>query len=225
MWRIDPTGGTPTATLLTDLNSLIVTETINRDNAVGVALPGTQAESQSSGLSSSAGSFNFGWPPGCQASFDLNNTCLYSFGVAYPAGMFPDGSTAVVTPTETSEAVWALRTPPGNPFAGTEIAPVAGQNGHGIIFSAQCLLDGVPCAVSNTALSYTISTTWKSSQANYCGLGPGLLKADPIGSNNWVDTLTQCSTLNPDPTYGTKGKTTCTSSSLPSAVSNHLKIF
>lgn len=213
VWRIDPTSGGATATLIADLNSLISSELISVDGAFGVAVPGTAGETQSTGLSSGGGSFNFGWPPGCTPAYDSTNTCIYSFGVAYPPGMFPDGSTAVVTPTATSEAAWALRTPPGNPYNGTQIAPVAGENGDGIIFSAFCTYQGAACPVPSGTLTYTTTTTWKSSQSSYCGSGPGLLKADPIGSDNWADVLNTCSTLSPDPTYGTKGTSTCSSSS------------
>jgi sugar lactone lactonase YvrE len=211
VWRIEPGGGT--AVKIADLSGSDLG--LNSDNAVGVALPPTQGETQSAGVSSAAGFFSFVWPEQCgSASFP----CLYTFRIDYPAGMFPDGGTAFVTPTDATEADWAGRTPPGNPFNGTQLAPVAGQNGSGIIFSAKCLMsDNSPCPVPNPSLSYTITTTWKSSQAasqaNYCTLGPGLLKADPIGSDNWINTLTDCSTVSSDPTYGTKGKTTCTSSS------------
>lgn len=211
VWRIEPGGAT--AVEIADLGALYGAEGhsgLNSDNAVGVALPATQGETQSTSVSSAAGSFNFSWPVGCPT---VASPCLYTFGVQYPAGMFPDGGTAVVTPNETTEADWAGRTPPGNPFNGTQIAPVAGENGSGIIFSAQCVLNNAPCPVPNPSLSYTISTTWKSSQSSYCTLGPGLLKADPIGSDNWANTLTGCTIVSPDPTYGTKGKTTCTSSS------------
>jgi hypothetical protein len=194
VWIIGPGGGTPVK--LADLNALVTEggSGLTNDNAVGVALPPTQGETQTAPLSSSAGSFNLSWPEACGPT---TFQCLYTFGISYPAGMFPDGSEAVVTPNDTTEAQWALRTPPGNPFNGTQIAPVAGENGSGVIFSAQCLLSNSPCPVPNPSLSYGISTTWKSSQATYCNLGPGLLKADPI--------------VSPDPTYGTKGTSTCSS--------------
>lgn len=210
VWRIDQGTDGPTATLLADLHALVTAggSGLTNDNAVGVALPPTQGETQTAPLSSGAGSFTLSWPVGCPTP---TIPCLYTFGISYPAGMFPDGSEASVTPNDTTEAQWALRTPPGNAFNGTQIAPVAGENGSGIIFSAQCLLSNSPCPVPNPSLSYGISTTWKSSQANYCNLGPGLLKADPIGSDNWVNTLTGCSVVSPDPTYGTKGTSTCSS--------------
>lgn len=210
VWIIPPGGGTPVE--LADLPTAYAGGDnglgLNSDNAVGIALPPTQGETQTAPLSSAAGSFTLSWPVGCPTP---SIPCLYTFGITYPAGMFPDGGEAVVTPNDTTEAQWALRTPPGNPFSGTQIAPVAGENGSGVIFSAQCLLSNSPCPVPNPSLSYGISTTWKSSQADYCSLGPGLLKADPIGSDNWVNTLTGCSVVSPDPTYGTKGTSTCSS--------------
>lgn len=205
LWRIDPGNGTASATLLADLNSLIATEIVNDDEALGVAVAATSGPTKTATLHSTSGSFTFSWDGG-----------RYTFGVQYPSGMFPEGSTAIVTPTETTEAAWASRTcaPPNTAFCGTQIAPVAGENGDGIIFSAQCVFNGSPCPVpSDTTLSYTVSTTWKSSQSAYCSSGPGLLKADPIGSDNWVNTLTTCTILSPDPTYGTKGTSSCTSTS------------
>ena len=44
-------------------------------------------------------------------------------------------------------------------------------------------------------------------------LGSGALESRPESARTTGLTPHQCSTLNPDPTYGTKGKTTCTSSS------------
>jgi YVTN family beta-propeller protein len=172
---------------------------------VAIAPAGTQPP-QSAGLSSAGGSFNFGWPPSCKPN-QTPNTCDYTFGVTYPAGMFQDGSTATVTPTEITQAAWAQRTPEGNPYFGTDIAQVAGKGGKGVVFSADC---SGPCASPNSStLSYTTRTTWKSSQANYCGSGPGLLRADPIGSDNWVNTLINCTQISSDPTYGNGGTTKC----------------
>lgn len=214
VWRIDPpiNGVGPTGTMLVDL--VAEGDAVQSDQAVGIALPGTPGPTQTANLSSAAGSFNFGWPVGCNPNASPSD-CTYTFGVSYPAGMFPDGSTASVLPTATSEAGWALRTPVGNPYHGTLLAPVAGEDGAGIIYSAECLLaNGLPCGVpANTALTYTTSTTWKSGQPNYCGSGPGLLKADPIGSDDWVDTLTSCTVISLDPTYGAKSKSKCTTSS------------
>lgn len=217
VWRIDPGTEAPTATLLADLNALLAggNSGLTNDNAVGVALPPTQGETQTAPLSSSAGSFTLSWPENCPITLPDSTVvpCQYTFGITYPAGMFPDGSEASVTPNDTTEAQWALRTPPGNPFNGTQIAPVAGENGSGVIFSAQCLLSNSPCPVPDPSLSYDIASSWKSSQASYCNLGPGLLKADPISSNNWINTLTGCTIVSPDPTYGTRGTATCTSTS------------
>jgi YVTN family beta-propeller protein len=174
---------------------------------VAIAPSGTQPP-QSAALSSAGGSFNLGWPVGCVQSNGSTANCDYTFGVTYPAGMFLDGSTATVTPKETTQAEWALRTPPENPYFGTDIALVKGKGGKGVIFSADC---SGPCAAPNSSTeSYNIATTWKSPQANYCNLGPGLLKADPNGSNFWVNTLINCTQIGSgDPTYGTGGTTKC----------------
>jgi sugar lactone lactonase YvrE len=225
VWRIDP-GATPTATPLLDLQAAaaVAVTGLTSSQAIGLALPGTQGPTQTAGLSSAAGSFNFGWPVGCHPNL-IPTDCTYTFGVSYLSGTFPDGSTASVFPTITSEFGWALRTPPGNLYNGTLIAPVAGENGGGPIFSAQCLLGGSPCPVPNPALTYTVATTWKSSQPGYCTSGPGLLKADPIGSNNWVDTLNNCTVISPDPTYGGKGTSKCTSSSCLSDWANVFDIM
>jgi hypothetical protein len=175
---------------------------------------GTAYPTQTATLSAAGGSFNLGWPPGCNVSA-ASPPCNFTFGITYPAGMYPQGATAAIAPTDTSQATWASRTPPGNPFAGTQIAPVAGQNGDGIIYSASCTYAGASCPppANFEDFVYTVSTTWMSSQVNYCGSSPGLLKADPIGSDNWVDTLVSCTEISPDPTYGNKGSSNCTSSS------------
>jgi hypothetical protein len=39
------------------------------------------------------------------------------------------------------------------------------------------------------------------------------LKADPIGSDDWINTLTSCTVISLDPTYGAKSKSKCTTSS------------
>jgi YVTN family beta-propeller protein len=174
--------------------------------AIGPAPSGAQPP-QSAGLSSAGGSFNFGWPIGCNPN-QTPNTCDYTFGVTYPAGMFQDGSTATVTPNEITQAEWAQRTPEGNPYSGTDIAQVLGKGGKGVVFSADC---SGPCASpTSSTKSYNIKTTWKSAQTNYCGSGPGLLDADPIGSNNWVNTLINCTQISSDPVYGTGGTHKCT---------------
>jgi sugar lactone lactonase YvrE len=180
--------------------------------ALGIALGPTSAPSQPATLFSSGGSFNLGWPVGCVQPNGSTANCSYTFGIKYPKGMFQDGSTATVTPKETTQADWALRTPVGNAYHGTSIAPVAGEGGYGFIFSADCVNISSTCASPNSStLSYDIATTWKSSQANYCGSGPGLLSAEPIGSKNWVNTLINCTQISSDPTYGSGGTKKCPS--------------
>jgi hypothetical protein len=220
VWRVDPANGEigPTVNLLASVGT-----------AIGLALPATKEETQTVGLLAGGGSFTLGWPIGCPTT---TLPCTYTFGVTYPAGMFPEGATANVTPTDATEADWTSRTctSPNTTFCGSQIAPVAGEDGSGIVFSAKCLKsDNSPCEGYSTnpslaSLTYTVSTSWKSSQTNYCGLGPGLLKADPIGSDTWANTLTNCTVISPDPTYGTKGTTRCSSTSCLSDWANVFNI-
>jgi Legume lectin domain len=154
---------------------------------------------QTANLSPTGGSFNLSWENG-----------TYTFGATYPAGMFPANSKVRVIPKETTQPEWKLRTPEGNPYNGTFIAPVRKNgNGSGIIFSADCIMlsDGSPCPGPSTPLSYNVNTTWQSSQLGHCSSGPGLLSAD--SDNTWVNTLIKCTQISPDPVYGTGGTKKC----------------
>jgi hypothetical protein len=232
VWRIDPAGSapnctdssTPCATLLANLNSLYTSEgsPLTSDNAVGVAVPETQGLTQFATITTTTAVVNFGWPLGCNAAFSSSNTCLYTWGVTAPEpGTFPTCSTVnpctiSAFPTYTTEAQWVARTctAPNTTFCGTKLAPVAGLNASGIVYTAMCTQNGSSCPVPTNYqdFSYTSSTTWKSSQPHYCALGPGYLRAD-IGQDNWINTWLLCSTLEPEPTYGNGGGAHCTSTS------------
>ena len=175
-------------------------------------MPPTQGETETKDLPPGPATVPFGWPVGCDPLANpLNSThgnCEYTWVITYPAGAFPTGSTASVTPNETSQADWTARTCSPTPFCGTQIAPVAGENGDGIIFSADCAgPGGSPCTTSNTEI-YMVQNGWETSQPSYCESGPLFLKADPIGSDNWQDVLTSCQE-SPDPGAGTTGTTKC----------------
>jgi hypothetical protein len=143
-------------------------------------------------LSSGAGSFNFGWPPGCDPTATSGPTvCAHSYGITYPPGMFGSGAIVTIIPTETTQAGWALRTPAGNPYFGTQLAEVTGFNGNGFIYSATCT-PTADCPPANSPLVYSITTKWQSPDTAYCTEHPQLLKADPIGSDNWIGTLMEC---------------------------------
>ena len=138
---------------------------------------------------------------GGTARFIFQNN-LYNIVFQYPAGYIPnDGTTysLTVTPLQTSQAAWGGRTPDDNPYHGTQLAPVAGLGGDGIIYRAVCVNQfGNPCP-PNSDLSYTITTSWKGDP----GTNPAFLKAE-IGSNTWENVFVSYSPTRtdggPDPT-------------------------
>jgi Big-like domain-containing protein len=149
-------------------------------------------------LSSGAGSFNFGWPAGCIPAIDgTAGNCSHTYGLTYPSNMFQTGDIVTITPTETSQADWVLRTS-GNGFAPSHLAEVLGYGGDGFIFSASCMRGASPCTFPPNNY-YTTTSAWHSPDApgTWCTFGAGknnpqLLKADPIGSNNWIGILIAC---------------------------------
>jgi hypothetical protein len=155
-------------------------------------------------LTPAAGSFTFGWPFGCDPNATSGPAvCSHSYGINYPANMFPAGAQVVITPTQTTQATWTTRTG-GTTFAGTQLAAVVGFGADGFIYSASCTTsDGQPCTFPPNN-SYTTTVKWQSpdASATWCTTGPGgnnpqLLKADPIGSSNWIGTLISCSDGSP----------------------------
>jgi probable HAF family extracellular repeat protein len=139
---------------------------------------------------------------GGTASFIFNNN-VYNIVYQYPPGYVPDNSYSLtVTPLQTSQADWALRTPPSSAYAGTQLAPVTGLGGDGIIFRAVCADTATgtnPCPAPPTNLFYITSTSWSGP----VGASPGFLKA-PIGTNNWENVFVSFSPTRtdggPDPT-------------------------
>jgi hypothetical protein len=207
VWRIDP-GDTPTATLLLDVNTAYLASTygINTYKAIGLAMQnsGTQAPAQSpaGSVSPTGGSFLVGWPVGCNPTSVVGSnagTCSYTYGLNYPAGMFQSGDIVNITPTETCQNCWLNRIT-GNGFAPSHLAEVLGYGGDGFIFSASCMTSSnVPCTFPPNNY-YTTTSAWQSpdASATWCTFGvgqnnPQILKADPIGSNNWIGTLISCS--------------------------------
>ena len=141
-------------------------------------------------------------PAGGTASFIFDDD-VYNIAFQYPAGYVPDNSYSLtVTPIQTSQADWALRTPLGNPYAGTQLAPVTGLGGDGIIYRAVCADTlGNPCPPPPTDLSYTTITSWDGPAGN----NPGFLKA-PIGSNDWENVLISYTPSRVDPTGAGKSR-------------------
>ncbi|MGH9734540.1 MAG: hypothetical protein ACRD8A_08130 [Candidatus Acidiferrales bacterium] len=221
VWRIDP-AQSPTATLLLDLSSVSGSGIagvcgpgecgLNGAQAVGLAMPPTQGQAQTVGLSSSAGSATVGWPSGCTPTNTPGNNCSSTIGIQYPAGMFGAGDTLNVTFNETTQAQFAANAA-GTPYGVTTLAPVEGYNGNGIVPSLLCTNGGSPCTDINTASTYNIFTTWQSNQTNYCTLVPHLLKGDPAGGpytgadSLLLDTIIGCQ----DGGVGTKGQSSCSS--------------
>jgi probable HAF family extracellular repeat protein len=139
---------------------------------------------------------------GGTASFIFNNN-VYNIVYQYPPGYVPNNNYSLtVTPIQTSQADWALRTPPGNAYAGTQLAPVTGLGGDGIIYRAVCAdtaTGTIPCPAPPSDLFYITNTSWSGP----VGDNPGFLKA-PIGSNNWENVFVSFSPTRtdggPDPT-------------------------
>jgi probable HAF family extracellular repeat protein len=147
-------------------------------------------------------------PNGGTAPFVFGNN-VYNIVFDYPAGYIPnDGHTytLTVTPLQTSQAAWAQRTLTS--YTGTQLAPVFGLGGDGIIYRAVCVNDvGDPCPVRSDVF-YTITTSWREQPGTYSN--PGFLKAE-IGSNAWENVFVSYSATRtdggPDPTGS--GKACC----------------
>jgi lectin family protein len=94
--------------------------------------------------------------------------------------------------TETTQAEWAQRVAGGS-YSKTTLAPILAPGfiatGDGAVFSLLCTQpDGTECN-PNPAQPYTLTALWNSSDNNYPSENPGLLKAHPIGADNWADIL------------------------------------
>jgi hypothetical protein len=116
--------------------------------------------------------------------------------------------------TETTQAEWAQRVAGGS-YQGTTLAPILAPGfiatGDGAVFSLLCTqLDGTECN-PNPAQPYALTASWESSDPNYPSENPGLLKAHPIGADNWADILLLSFNLviDPRPTNSGGSKTPC----------------
>jgi hypothetical protein len=206
VWRIIPPCDCSRATLLLDLQVAYTGggSVLNSPQAIGLAMQtsGTQGQTQSpaGGVSPTGGSFTLGWPVPCIPANDGSaGTCSYTYGLTYGNNMFQPGDIVKVTPTETSQADWGKRTT-GNGFAPSHLAEVLGYGGDGFIISVSCTTSAnAPCTFPPNNY-YTTTSAWKSPDpvGNWCTFGgagktnPQLLKADPIGSNNWIGILIAC---------------------------------
>jgi probable HAF family extracellular repeat protein len=149
-------------------------------------------------------------PGGGTASFIFSQN-LYNINFTYPGGFVPNDShiySLAVGALETSQPAWALRTPQGNPYYETQLAPVTGLGGDGIIYRAVCTDElGNPCPEPADDPYFTITTSWKGDP----GTNPGFLKA-AIGANTWENVYVPGSYSatrtdgGPDPTGAGKSK-------------------
>jgi sugar lactone lactonase YvrE len=209
VWRIDPTSP-PVATLLVNLSAAYALNNngLLSRQAIGLALQtsGTQSQPQSpaGGVSPTGGSFTLGWPVGCVPAVDGSaGTCSITYGLTYGNNMFQTGDIVKAILTETSQADWGKRTT-GNGFASSHLAEVLGYGGDGFIISVSCTTSAnVPCTFPPNNY-YTTTSAWKSPDpvGNWCTFGAGqnnpqLLKADPIGSDNWIGILIGCEDKGP----------------------------
>lgn len=232
VWRVDPPA-TPSsaavATQLVDLNAAYIAEgtPLTSPQAIGLAMGPTTGQTQTVPLLPTGGSFAVGIPAGCVVTLVPPNNCISTISGAYPAGMFGLGDTLNVTFNEKTQQQYGASVL-GTPYSMTTLAPVAGFNGDGIVPSLVCLnSSGNPC--SDTVVpgaSYDIYTTWQTTQTNYCSLMPHLLKGDPVGGpyTSLADTIINC-TESPDPAAGTKGQSSCSSTSSSSCLSDWLNAF
>lgn len=243
VWRIDPPESSPNcignsnpcATLLVDLNAAYTGGIagvcfapcgLNAAQAIGVAMPPTTGPTQTVPLSSSGGTYAAGIPSGCAVTEVPPNPCISTITGVYPAGIYSTGDTMNITFNEVSQAQYAARVL-STPYSMTTLAAIPGWNGNGIVPSLVCLSSsGTPCDDSVTpGTSYEIFTTWQTNQTNYCGMTPHLLRGDPLGGpyTFLVDTLVPASCqVEGEPSAGTKGKSSCTSSSSSSCASDWL---
>jgi hypothetical protein len=212
VWRISPPCvNCSRATLLLDFHMAHAAggSGLVSDQAIGLAMQssGTQAPPQTTGtgnippVSSSGGSFTVGWPQGCMPGSNGDiGTCIHTYGLTYPAGMFATGDMVTVIPTYISQADWAARTPTGSPYAGTNIAPIAGYGGSGVIYSVSCTNPnavGHACATPPATNYYTTESEWKSTNTTWCSTGiggnnPGMLKSEASTPNTFQDVLIFC---------------------------------
>ncbi len=221
LWRIDPpaaAGVPPTAVLLLDLNNAPAgSPTLHTNQAVGVAVPPTQGQTQGPyDLSATGGTFTAGVPTNCGP---LTVPCSSTYGVQYPAGMFTHGETVSVIFNETTEEKYSALVAASN-YSLTKCAPVTGYGGDCLIPTAVVNCPSGQTCTTTKGLSYQVSTTWLTDQTNYCSLIPHLLRADAAdGPVTGVPYTSVIDTINPasctetgDPAAGTKGQSSCTSS-------------
>lgn len=229
LWRIDPpvaAGEPPTAVPLLDFsNPPAGSPTLHTGQAVGVALPPTQGPTQTFPLYPypPQGTLTAGWPIGCTPSNTPGNNCSSTIGVQFPNGIFGPGDVLNVTFNETSQQQF-MTSAGASPYAATTLAPVEGYNGNSLVPTLLCTNGGNPC--NDTVMqgtSYNIFTTWQSNQTSYCTLTPHLLRGDPAGGpyTTLLDTIIGCQ----DGGVGTKGQSSCTSTSSSSCLSDWLNTF
>lgn len=146
------------------------------------------AESVTQPLSSAGGT----------ASFIFANNA-YNIVYRYPPGFVPSaGCTLTVTPIQTSQSVWNARTETS--YSATQLAPVTGLGGDGIVFRAVALdSSGQPCPEPLPDVPFDITSSWQGPAGN----NPGFLKAQ-INGTTWENVFVSYSSTRtdggPDPT-------------------------
>jgi hypothetical protein len=245
VWRIDPTSPSPTATLLVDLYAAFTNGITNGDTticntpcglkagqAIGLAIGPTQGPTQMVALLPTGGTYAAGIPLGCTVTEEPGplNTCIASITGVYPGGIYSTGDTMNITFYEMNQAQYTNKVLL-TPYAMTMLATIPGWNGDGVATSLVCMnSSGALCDDTVTpGTSYEEFTTWQTDQLNYCNMlnaPPHLLRGDPPDDGPYtflVDTLVPGScTVFDEPGAGTKGKSSCTSSSSSSCASDWL---
>lgn len=238
VWRIDPPGSAPICTesatpcplVLVDLNQAqtagiegICTAPcgLNTPQAIGLALPPTPAPPQNFNLLAGGGSFTAAVPAGCGP---LTVPCSSTYSVLYPAGMFAHNETVSVTFNDTTQALYSFLVSASN-YSETTCAAVAGYSGDCLIPTAVVNCPGPSCPTT-AGLTYQVSTTWQTTQTGYCTMpnAPAhLLRADlangpmtGVPYTSVVDTILSCMVTG-DPGGGTKGQSSCSSSTSSSS--------
>jgi hypothetical protein len=236
VWRIDP-GTTPTPNLLVDLNAAYTNGIagvcslpcgLSAAQAIGVAMGPTQGPTQTVNLLPTGGTYSVGIPVGCTATLlpSPSNTCTATISQVYPAGIYSTGDMMNITFNEVSQQQYLNNVGASSPYATTTIAPVNGFNGDGIVPTLVCMNGSNLCDDPVTVgTSYEIYTTWQTILTGYCNLIPHLLRGDPAGGpypyTSLVDTLVSCS----DGGAGTRGKSSCKTTSSSSCASDWLNSF
>lgn len=140
-------------------------------------------------------------------------TAIFNFGshnlkVTYPPGFInPTGIIMEVTATTVDPTVFQATRLASTPFAAEQCVVYEGTGGNCVVYSVVCEdpnTDADVACPSEPTPTIDIKTNYDTLQN--VGASPDFLKADPIGSNNWISIFTSFIPLRVDPTTAGKGK-------------------